>query len=86
MSAQTAALLARALVAQRMFNCELLHRLVAEGSLRQESAVAIAAKTAELVRDMPSDPATDQFAEVLARGFEEIAAALAGLPPIRNSS
>lgn len=34
MSAQTAALLARALVAQRMFNRELLHRLVAEGSLR----------------------------------------------------
>jgi hypothetical protein len=84
MSTSYAAMLSRVLVAQRTFHHELLYRLVQQGSLRQEDAVAIASASAEIVRDMPANPLADEFAEMLARGYEEIAAAMAGLPPIRG--
>ena len=79
-----AAMLSRILVAQHTFNHELLFRLVESKILSQSDAVAIAAKTAETIRGLPPSQAADQFVEALARGFETIAARIAGLPPIHD--
>lgn len=84
MSDALGAMLSRTLVAQHTFNHELLYHLVEGGSLSQSDAVAIAAKTAEMIRDMPRTASAEQFVESMARGFESIATAIAGLPPIRD--
>jgi hypothetical protein len=70
------------LFAQRHFNHELLLALVRSGALSQTDAAAIAGKVANNIGQLKIDQRSEAFALKLAEGFEQIAAAILGLPPV----
>jgi hypothetical protein len=74
--------LAIALVAQRTFNHQLLLRLIEAGVMTQSRAAAVAAETANFLRDIDVAPKSEPFRESLSRGFEQIAAGMLGMRPI----
>lgn len=76
-------IISRILVAQRGFNHQLLMELIESGALTKDAALRIPIKASEMVRDLEGDKAANNMSDVIAKGFEQVAAQIAGLPPIR---
>lgn len=68
------------LIAQRAFNHHLLLALFEAGAMTQNQAAAVAAQSAEFVRDLEVAPEAEAFRELLARGFEQVAGDILGMP------
>lgn len=72
----------RLLLVQRAFNHQLLLELVNSGALEQIAAVRIANHTAEAVRELDGSASAKLLSDSIANAYEDIAAAVAGFPPI----
>lgn len=74
--------LAISLVAQRLFNQNLLLTLIEAGALTQTQAGAVAGKTIDNLRDLHFEGKGAAFSDLLAKGFESLAADILGLKPL----
>jgi hypothetical protein len=77
--------LAISLVAQKMFNHQLLFELITLGLITKEDGSRVTATTASNLRGLSVTTSMEPFTAKLADGFERISADLLGLPPITGS-
>lgn len=68
--------------AQRAFNHQLLIELIESGALTRDAALRIPLKASEFMQETEGDLAANSVSDAIAKGFEQVAASIAGLPPI----